>query len=126
MLRGAGDRRDVAVKILRPGVAESMALDMALLSGAAAFVDGWLPLPWIRCLRLPEIVAQFREHMLAQVRACCCSVCACAVLCTVGCVAVWLLAPPSPPRVLSGSREWFEWLAAERRVRACVAQSCHI
>lgn len=73
-----------------------MALDMALLSGAAAFVDGWLPLPWIRCLRLPEIVAQFREHMLAQVRACCCSVCACAVLCTVGCVAVWLLAPPPP------------------------------
>ena len=62
--------RRVVVKILHPGVESSVALDMALLEGGVGFLTHWvgaLPmLSWIRILRLPELVADFKRHLLSQ------------------------------------------------------------
>ena len=58
------------VKILHPGVAESVALDMALLEGGASFVTRWISmlplLGWVKVLRLPELTSEFKRHLLSQ------------------------------------------------------------
>ena len=60
----------VVVKILHPGVAESVALDMVLIEGAASFVTHWLSLlptlSWLKVLRLPELTLEFKRHLLSQ------------------------------------------------------------
>jgi aarF domain-containing kinase len=64
------DSRHVVVKILHPGVAESVALDMALLECGAGLVTHWLSmlpmLGWLKVLRLPELTLQFKFHLLSQ------------------------------------------------------------
>jgi ubiquinone biosynthesis protein len=55
------DGREVAVKVLRPGVEAAVARDLALLETAAGLVERW----WAdgRRLRPREVVAEFARHL---------------------------------------------------------------
>ena len=60
-LRAEYGGREVAVKILRPGIARVIAHDIALLDAAAALVE-WL-WPDGRRLKPREVVAEFEKHL---------------------------------------------------------------